>query len=245
MLRAFSSIRKTLINEGKTSRYVRYAVGEFLLIVAGILVALQIQNWNGGRKEQIEEKEILTRISEEVDEHMSFVDRHLEFLIEIRAALEHVNSGLEGERIENNTEYLTSVVRSSSYSYFTPPCDTTTYEEIVGSGKLGLIRNIELRKFVSAYYRATALMNYQGNAVLGDYGQLTFALVPREGRLGSGVADLSDEAASNIVSLVLDSELHRYITPQRNRLNYLNFKWSDLTDQGQELLTAIEAELNK
>ena len=50
MLRVFSSIRKSLINEGKTVRYFKYAVGVFLLIVAGILVALQIQNWNEGRK---------------------------------------------------------------------------------------------------------------------------------------------------------------------------------------------------
>ena len=59
MLRLFSNIRKTLINEGKTSRYVRYAVGEFLLIVAGILVALQIQNWNEERKLEQQRAELI------------------------------------------------------------------------------------------------------------------------------------------------------------------------------------------
>ena len=59
MLRLFSNIRKSLINEGRTSRYVRYAVGEFLLIVAGILVALQIQNWNEERKQEQERRELI------------------------------------------------------------------------------------------------------------------------------------------------------------------------------------------
>ena len=59
MLRVFSSIRKNLINEGKTSRYVRYAVGEFLLIVAGILAALQIQTWNENRKLEQDRRELI------------------------------------------------------------------------------------------------------------------------------------------------------------------------------------------
>jgi adenine/guanine phosphoribosyltransferase-like PRPP-binding protein len=50
MLSFFRSIRRSLISEGKTSKYIRYAVREFLLIVAGILVALQVSDWNGRRK---------------------------------------------------------------------------------------------------------------------------------------------------------------------------------------------------
>lgn len=59
MLRLFSSVRKTLINEGKTSRYVRYALGEVLLIMVGIILALQFNNWNEGRKLEQERRELI------------------------------------------------------------------------------------------------------------------------------------------------------------------------------------------
>ena len=57
--RFFRSIRQSLLSEGKTAKYLKYAVGEFLLIVAGILVALQIQNWNEERKIKQDRRELI------------------------------------------------------------------------------------------------------------------------------------------------------------------------------------------
>ena len=50
MIKFFRNIRQTLINEGKTSRYFKYAIGEIVLVVIGILIALSINNWNDQRK---------------------------------------------------------------------------------------------------------------------------------------------------------------------------------------------------
>ncbi|WP_191859414.1 DUF6090 family protein [Hanstruepera ponticola] len=52
MIKFFRNIRKKLLNEGKTSRYFKYAIGEIILVVIGILIALQINNWNENRKAQ-------------------------------------------------------------------------------------------------------------------------------------------------------------------------------------------------
>ena len=50
----FRSIRQTLFNEGKLLRYLGYAIGEIALIIIGIMLALQLNNWNEDRKAQIE-----------------------------------------------------------------------------------------------------------------------------------------------------------------------------------------------
>ena len=73
MLRVFSSIRKSLIKGNTTVKYLKYAVGEFLLIVVGILAALQIQTWNEGRKDRIEERKLLIRIVEELSSEMALI----------------------------------------------------------------------------------------------------------------------------------------------------------------------------
>jgi len=50
MIKLFRNIRQTLLIEGKTSKYLKYAIGEIVLVVIGILIALQINNWNEYRK---------------------------------------------------------------------------------------------------------------------------------------------------------------------------------------------------
>ncbi|WP_431135570.1 DUF6090 family protein [Psychroserpens mesophilus] len=50
MIKFFRRIRQNFISEGKTAKYVKYAIGEIVLVVIGILIALQINNWNEARK---------------------------------------------------------------------------------------------------------------------------------------------------------------------------------------------------
>ncbi|MUU79446.1 DUF6090 family protein [Winogradskyella endarachnes] len=50
MIKFFRKIRYNLVETGKTGKYLKYAVGEIVLVVIGILIALQINNWNEKRK---------------------------------------------------------------------------------------------------------------------------------------------------------------------------------------------------
>ena len=62
MLRFFRQIRQRLLTDNKFSKYLLYAVGEILLVVIGILIALQINNWNEERKDGIVELDILNEL---------------------------------------------------------------------------------------------------------------------------------------------------------------------------------------
>ncbi|CAM4127505.1 DUF6090 family protein [Gillisia limnaea] len=46
MIKFFRNIRKKLIEQGKTTKYLKYAIGEIILVIVGILIALSINNWN-------------------------------------------------------------------------------------------------------------------------------------------------------------------------------------------------------
>ncbi|WP_223115320.1 DUF6090 family protein [Hanstruepera ponticola] len=59
MIKFFRKIRQNLLSEGKTEKYLKYAIGEIILVVIGILIALQINNWNEKRKERNKEDQLI------------------------------------------------------------------------------------------------------------------------------------------------------------------------------------------
>ena len=67
-MRILRNIRQKLAAENKVMAYLRYAVGEILLVVIGILIALQVNNWNERRKDSKFEDEILTLIDQNLEQ---------------------------------------------------------------------------------------------------------------------------------------------------------------------------------
>jgi len=67
MLKFFRTIRRNLLEQGRITRYLTYAVGEIVLVVIGILIALSINNWNEARKTEKFEQEILFLIDQNLE----------------------------------------------------------------------------------------------------------------------------------------------------------------------------------
>lgn len=71
MIIFFRKIRQNLLSEGKLGKYIKYAIGEIILVVIGILIALQINNWNENRKQQSEIIDIYNQIALDLDNDIS------------------------------------------------------------------------------------------------------------------------------------------------------------------------------
>lgn len=67
MIKFFRRIRQRLLNESKFSKYLLYAIGEIILVVIGILIALSINNWNEGNKLKSKEREILLHMKRNLE----------------------------------------------------------------------------------------------------------------------------------------------------------------------------------
>ena len=65
MIKFFRKIRQNLLMENKTGKYFKYAIGEIVLVVIGILIALSINNWNQTLKNRKAEKQILESLHNE------------------------------------------------------------------------------------------------------------------------------------------------------------------------------------
>lgn len=100
-----------------------------------------------------------------------------------------------------------------------------------------------MRDLVSNYYLGNNDTERRGEALKGEYGFLTFDLVPRgaSGAINTSIDSMSDEMAKSVVSSVLESELRRLIIPQRNRIEFLEFLYSTQMEEATALLAEIEA----
>ena len=82
MIKFFRKIRQNLLMENNTGKYLKYAFGEIVLVMVGILLALQINNWNEKRKikhkETVIQKELLTSINSDLKAYESFSDPRIE-----------------------------------------------------------------------------------------------------------------------------------------------------------------------
>ena len=74
MIKIFRKIRYDLLSNGQTSKYLKYAIGEILLVVIGILIALQINNWNQVKKDDKILREYLGKIKSHTQEDMRMLD---------------------------------------------------------------------------------------------------------------------------------------------------------------------------
>ena len=83
----------------EASKYLRYAIGEIILVVIGILVALQVNNWNEHRKEKAEEKKILLSLHNEISNNIEI----LKTVIDEKNKIINVNQYIIDNTGENGT----------------------------------------------------------------------------------------------------------------------------------------------
>ena len=152
MLRLFSSIRKSLLAENKTVKYAKYAVGEFLLIVAGILVALQVQTWYEGRKNAVLLESYLERLESDIQSDIEHKTNSLNFnsqkgdLVDFLLEVAQNPAAIQGRSVE----FLAAITHSPIYSE--GPLFTATFEELKSTGTFQLIDD-ELKSLLNNYYR--------------------------------------------------------------------------------------------
>lgn len=156
MINFFRKIRENLLAEGKITKYLKYALGEIILVVIGILIALQINNWNENRKAANEEVKILNALQadfiiskkriEETIIMQSRVMNYSKILIEIH------ERGDINEILYFDT-HLDSLDKLNSYgiSWYRAEPVTGAYNSLTSAGKIDLIQNGSLRSLLAQF----------------------------------------------------------------------------------------------
>ena len=130
------------MNQNKTSKYFKYAIGEIILVVIGILIALQINNWNENRKDIAKEQQILLSLKEEFKQNI----KELKFDHQIN--LGSLNAFITLLNFDKSVDFDTKTIDSllgQAFNYASFDARLGVINDISSSGNLELIRDSKLR----------------------------------------------------------------------------------------------------
>ncbi|MFC7357693.1 DUF6090 family protein [Jejudonia soesokkakensis] len=144
MIKFFRHIRKRLVVENRFSKYLLYAIGEIILVVIGILIALQINNWNNTQINKKEEQTILKNLNFEFKKNRRDLElvknNYLRFINSTKTTL-----NLIGENRETLQQHNTDSLISESINYYDYRPTENVLSDLISSGKLKLIVSDSLR----------------------------------------------------------------------------------------------------
>ena len=150
MIKIFRKIRYDLMNQNKTAKYFKYAIGEIILVVIGILIALQINNWNETRKSNIKEGIYLKGLKADLEQSKSALTRVIKKTDRVAKTIDTLVAMIKksGDALTlNQIDSLTRI--STGFTVFMT--SEGVINDIIGSGKLDMISNNELRKNIASW----------------------------------------------------------------------------------------------
>ena len=184
MLRLFSSIRKSLVTGNNTVKYLKYALGEFLLIVAGILMALQIQTWNEERKLENQRQELIENLKVDFHLNLERIDNGLANTESVLKGLEEFLRIAAGGTHNLNTDELRALASKAFRAIPFKP-SFTSYNAAKSTGLINSIEDRALRElFAEIEYRIQIFNVTQEATTFDQFSGGTWDLRLRFGSLG-------------------------------------------------------------
>jgi len=214
-----------------------YAIGELVIVTLGVLVALGIQQWNEDRLELQEEKEILDHLLVDLSADRLRLEDQIMAATDKQVSLDRLLGVFSsGARPADQLQFLEDVVTGANYGWNQSQSRNSTYQEILSSGKFGLIRNASLRSTISNYQSDFNNSFIRADARESEFPRISYRLIPRsletdrEGILGTE-RGIADNAMNELVDAVLASEIRDYVIAEKNLARFILRQTADLSTQ--------------
>ena len=171
MIKFFRKIRYEHMSKNKTSKYFKYAIGEIILVVIGILIALSINTWNETNKNAKEASFQLSKLRDNLNadkaELKSRISLDSLYIVNLIFCSKILSNEIEAPK----EEFFKSFQFMSTTMNFKPI--SGTFEGLISSGKIELINNQNLLDALFSYYNEdrhgswdSALQDYSRNVIM-------------------------------------------------------------------------------
>ncbi|MEO5581827.1 MAG: DUF6090 family protein [Saprospiraceae bacterium] len=151
MMKILRSLRQNVIANGKLKQYLLYTLGEILLVMIGILLALRVNEWNDNRKDQALEQTYYCKLTEDIQQDVLQIDKMIEEnndrIHQCNLLIHLLQTGKP-----NPYELSNAVVGSISKTTFTFKTSTAAFEDLKSSGNLKILRDHAIKDSLIHYY---------------------------------------------------------------------------------------------
>ena len=217
------------------------ATTEFVVIVFGVLAALAVDEWRDERNNQVTEAEYLTRLRTDIEADIENFSRFEKILESKARFIQSLLDDTYGLEYSGDPDGLMRAVRTSSFIAL-PDSVSTTFDELQSTGRLALIKNIELRDALSKYYSGFEHITTIFDEPSGDYRQLLWGSIPgsvyrqwMESNSISSVEELND----GLEQLKAVPELSAAANNEITYATFMQFYLRQSREQAERLLSSL------
>lgn len=150
-MKFFRRVRHKLILDHKKIQYLKYALGEIILVVIGILIALQINNWNQTKKDKISLNEYLIKIKSHTKEDLEQLEELAKGRKQIADLCKKARNSILN-KTENDHLFLFKISGTAFADFYFKP-NSGGYESLKNSKYYGKINNTQLDSLLAKYHR--------------------------------------------------------------------------------------------
>lgn len=252
MIKFFRHIRRSLINQNQMGKYFKYAIGEILLVVIGILIALQINNSNDYRKSVADSKILISEMVNDLASDTLYLN-NIEKKLKRRLKLE--------EWILFKTSYtmkdMDSIKMALDGGYFDFYINDRTYQKIQNASQSKLVGFDSLYKSITNYYTVTKKRieknteyelreTVKRNGVWDKFAkEIEIDAVYNADYTGRALEinfpkiESTDEQNQNIINLISTVEVRNYLKQDYGRHLFLFVYFRDANKEAKSLISDI------
>lgn len=219
------------------------AFGEFVIIATGVLAALAVDEWRSEYNDRKTEIDYLSRLRVDLERDIDTFTREISVLEKKAGFLQSLlDKTIESEFSEDPRALMEAKVYSSFKGM--PDSVSTTFDELTSTGRLALIRDLEIRRAMSEYYSGYVALNEQVNQIpIGEYAGLVLGIVPgdiaREWRLSNTISK-PDEFVQSLVLLQEHPDLPMAANAEITYATALQFYVIKFRDQAIDLRDLLQ-----
>jgi hypothetical protein len=266
MINFFRKIRYNLIETGKTGKYLKYAIGEIILVVIGILIALAINNWNEARKLSKQEIVYLDNLRNDINSQIQILDIYIDFEDII---IDQTNDIIKHFEINDGFKNMDSIfpkIHDLSVRWTFSNANITLLQ-MLNSNQINIIQNRQLREELIAYNQQIDLFakntNINNTTLVDNFTTPTFIEIGSYAVYGNSermikkfndfypfaTNKLTNSELKNISKLLINEPKNKLAlinkVVYRNTLSYLQKSGNQaVKEKSEQILHLIEKEIS-